>query len=89
VTSIGQKADYVRARMGNGGGRHHCHWPGCERSVDPSRWGCKDHWFKLPLALRRRIWATFRPGQEVTKTPSAEYLKVANEVQAWIRERGG
>jgi hypothetical protein len=50
-------------------------------------WGCKAHWFKLPAQLRNRIWATYVPGQEITKTPSAEYLTVAREVQDWIKDQ--
>lgn len=66
--------------------KHHCHYPGCPRDVPPAMWGCKEHWFMLPLRLRARIWATYSPGQEINKTPSAEYLAAANEVQAWIAE---
>ena len=66
--------------------RHTCHWPGCETAVPPAMWGCKAHWFKLPKALRDRIWATYRPGQEITKTPSAAYLDAARAGQAWIKE---
>ena len=62
---------------------HECHWPTCKESVDPSMWGCKKHWFKLPKRLRDRVWATYRAGQEVTKTPSAAYMKVVLEVQDW------
>jgi hypothetical protein len=47
-------------------------------------WGCKAHWFRLPATLRSRIWATYRPGQEVSKTPSAAYIEAAKEVQVWI-----
>ena len=65
---------------------HHCHWPGCPKQVPPAMWGCKTHWFKLPRALRQRIWATYVPGQEVTATPSAEYLAAATAVQQWIRD---
>ena len=50
-------------------------------------WGCKPHWFKLPAALRAKIWATYRPGQEISKTPSAAYIEVAKEVQAWIHRK--
>jgi hypothetical protein len=39
----------------------------------------------LPFGLRRKVWATYRPGQEESKTPSREYIAVAQEVQAWIR----
>jgi hypothetical protein len=66
-------------------GKHVCHWPGCDKHVPPAMWGCKAHWFTLPKTLRDRIWATYRRGQEVTKTPSPEYMKVALEVQEWIR----
>lgn len=76
------KADYVRAE---GQTRNHtCHWPGCTRQVPPAMWGCKPHWFALPKPLRDRIWRAYRPGQEKDMRPSAEYLAVAREVQAWI-----
>lgn len=64
---------------------HTCHWTGCTRQCPPAMWGCKEHWFKLPKALRDRIWAAYAPGQEVDMTPSAEYLQVADDVQQWIR----
>jgi hypothetical protein len=67
---------------------HHCHWPGCELEVPPKMWGCRKHWFKLPAHLRARIWATYVPGQEITKTPSPEYIEVAQEVQKWIKDNG-
>jgi hypothetical protein len=63
---------------------HHCHWPGCERVVPPRLWGCREHWYRLPSHLRRRIWQTYRPGQEITKDPSDEYIAAAKAVQNWI-----
>lgn len=66
---------------------HTCHWPGCGKPVPPAMWGCKAHWFRLPKNLRDRIWATYRPGQEITKTPSAAYLDAAKAVQKWIAEQ--
>lgn len=81
----GGKADYVRARVQAGhDGRHLCHWPGCGVAVAPAQWGCRRHWYALPKRLRTKIWRVFRPGQEVTKTPSADYVAVAREVQDWI-----
>lgn len=77
------KADYVREQSQTRD--HHCHWPGCAKQVPPAMWGCKTHWFQLPARLRARVWATYRPGQEKTMDPSAEYLSVADEVQKWIR----
>lgn len=53
--------------------------------VAPKLWGCKKHWFMLPAGLRAKIWAAYVPGQEITKTPSAAYIAVAQEVQQWIK----
>lgn len=64
---------------------HTCHWPGCKQQVPPARWGCRDHWYRLPKALRDRIWRSYRPGQEVDKRPSQDYLNAARAVQDWIR----
>lgn len=80
------KASYVLSEARKGAGNHHCHWPGCEKKVPPSMWGCKHHWGLLPLFLRNKIWAAYRPGQEISKTPSRDYVSVAQEVQAWIRD---
>lgn len=65
---------------------HTCHWPGCDKAVPPAMWGCKAHWFRLPKTLRDRIWATYRAGQEITKTPSTAYVEAAQAVQQWIKE---
>lgn len=63
---------------------HHCHWPGCTIEVAPKLWGCRKHWFTLPKHLRDKIWAIYRPGQEISKDPSNEYIDAAVEVQEWI-----
>lgn len=65
---------------------HTCHWPGCGVEVPPAMWGCKVHWFLLPARLRRRIWATYKPGQEITKQPSDAYLAAAKAVRDWIAQ---
>ena len=67
---------------------HPCYWPGCDTEVPPKMWGCRRHWFSLPKIIRNRIWQTYRPGQEVTKIPSAEYIEAAKEAQRWIRSQG-
>ena len=63
---------------------HTCHWPGCGKPVPPKLWGCKRHWYALPAKLRARIWATYVPYQEVTKTPSLAYIAATREVEACI-----
>lgn len=67
--------------------RHSCHWPGCPRFVPPAKWGCTKHWFALPKGLRDELFKHYVPGQEITKTPSSEYLEAAREVQRWIAEQ--
>lgn len=66
---------------------HHCHWPGCGKQVPPAKWGCYQHWMMLPKRFRDAIWSAYRVGQEVKRTPSRDYVKVAREVQDWIKER--
>ena len=80
------KYQYVAREAQNDPGNHHCHWPGCETIVPPAHWGCKRHWFLLPLDIRNRIWAAYRPGQEIQKNPSAAYLKAANDADEWIKQ---
>jgi hypothetical protein len=83
MTDKNPKVRYVKSQGQTR--KHHCHWPGCPKQVPPAMWGCYPHWMRLPKSLRDRIWATFRPGQEVSQTPSREYVEVAREVQAWIK----
>lgn len=68
--------------------KHTCHWVGCNKEVPPSMWGCKSHWFRLPRFIRDRIWATYRTGQEITKTPSKSYLVAASAARKWIELAG-
>lgn len=64
---------------------HACHWPGCDVEVAPRLWGCRKHWFALPAKIRALIWDAYVPGQEVSKTPSPRYVKVAAIAQSWIQ----
>ena len=68
---------------------HTCHWPGCKRVVPPAMWGCRQHWFSLPAAIRKDIWATYWPGQEVDKKPSAAYLEAARRAQEYVNSKIG
>lgn len=87
MTTVSQKSEYVKAQKQTRS--HHCHWTGCTEQVPPAMWGCKKHWYMLPVALRNQVWAAYQPGQEVDGTPSERYLEVAAKVQEWIRLRGG
>jgi hypothetical protein len=82
------KVEYVREQAAKTpkDNDHTCHWPGCNLKVPPAMWGCKIHWYRLPMNLRNKIWSTYRPGQEINKDPSRQYLEAANEVDEWIKE---
>ncbi len=83
--SIEQATQRVRAACeGSKLMAHHCHWPGCPIEVPPKLWGCKRHWFQIPVTLRHEIWRTYRPGQEIDKQPSTDYLAAAKAVREWI-----
>lgn len=84
MTAIGEKAAHVRAA---GQTRDHdCHWPGCGKQVPPAMWGCKAHWYRLPMAIRTRIFRAYRIGQENDGRPSRQYIEAANAAQDWIRD---
>lgn len=58
---------------------HTCHAEGCSTVVPPAMFMCRRHWRMVPRTLQGRIWDTYVPGQEITKTPSHEYIAVAFE----------
>jgi hypothetical protein len=80
------KVEYVLKESKKGSGTHHCHYPGCGKPCPPAKWGCYHCWMKLPKYLRDRLWRAYQPGQEKTKTPSLEYLKVAREIEEWCEK---
>jgi len=57
--------------------KHTCHAKGCEVLVAPRLLMCLKHWRKVPLELQRKVWAHYRPRQEIDKRPSAAYLDAA------------
>jgi hypothetical protein len=65
---------------------HLCHRPGCKTPVPPKLFACRDDWYFLPKRIRDRILAAYRPGQEITKDPSAQYLEAAREAIRYYRE---
>lgn len=69
--------------------RRRCAWPQCRVMVPSRLWGCRDHWFRLPLEIRRTIQQHYRPGQEDVGGASAEYLEALMSAARWIRDYGG
>lgn len=68
---------------------HRCHAAMCNKQVDPKMFMCREHWFKLPLTLRKLIWKTYRLGQEDDKNPSKEYCLAAMRCIAHLAGRDG
>jgi hypothetical protein len=83
--SVAEKVRYVKKQQQTR--NHLCHWPGCGKQVPPAMWSCLHHWLRLPKPLRDRIWAAYRPGQELDGRPSREYVQAAIEVQVWIKKQ--
>lgn len=55
--------------------RHHCHAHKCFRDIPPKLLMCRQHWKMVPRNIQTLVWKHYRPGQEVDKQPSHEYLK--------------
>lgn len=53
---------------------HRCHATGCNLKIPPRLLMCKAHWFMVPAPIRDWVWGTYKPGQEVKKNPSEEYM---------------
>ena len=60
---------------------HTCLWTGCARQVPVRLWACRQHWFKLPLPIRRRILKAYNP---VARVQSAEHAAATREALEWI-----
>lgn len=63
---------------------HTCHAYKCTTEVPERMFMCRKHWGKLAPRLRAKIWATYVPGQEISKTPSRQYLSAAHEAIQWL-----
>lgn len=66
---------------------HYCHAEGCRVVVNPKILMCRRHWFQVPAQLRRAVWREYRPGQEVDKRPSPEYLSVMRAAIEAVAEK--
>jgi hypothetical protein len=66
---------------------HTCHAFDCKEKIPPKMFMCRKHWFSLPSHLRSKIWASYRPGQEIDKNPSKQYIKAAKECIDFIAEK--
>lgn len=68
---------------------HTCHATACTSKVPPVMWGCRKHWFMVPLSIRNRILLTYRPGQCDDMNPSRPYLLAAKDAVIAVATREG
>lgn len=69
--------------------KHICHAQGCTVEIPPRLLMCWRHWMKVPIPLRDAVWREYVPGQEVTKTPTREYLQaMRNAINAVAAKEG-
>jgi hypothetical protein len=66
---------------------HRCSWPGCERVVPRSMWGCRAHWYALPRDIRVAIGRAYRHGLDTDSHPTRTYVDAYRTALAWIAER--
>lgn len=59
--------------------KHFCHATGCNMEVPPKLLMCLKHWRMVPREMRAAVWRHYRPGQEIDKKPSREYLVVMDK----------
>lgn len=64
--------------------QHYCHVKGCQKRVAPKFLMCAPHWRLVPQGLQRAVWRLYRPGQEITKDPTPEYLEAARAACAYV-----
>ena len=66
---------------------HKCHAQGCIVEVPPKMLMCRRHWFMVPKPLREEVWRTYRPGQEIDKSPTAEYMLAQGAAVSAVEQR--
>lgn len=67
--------------------RHVCHAEGCNVEVPPRMLMCLPHWRMVPRPLQDAVWATYIPGQEITKKPSILYMVAQRAAVAAVAEK--
>lgn len=68
---------------------HLCHAVDCNERIPPARLMCPRHWYLVPHPLRKQVWKTYRPGQEIDKNPSWAYLQAAHAAINFVARAEG
>lgn len=62
---------------------HHCHAYDCDKLVNPKLLMCLKHWQMVPRDIQALVWKHYRPGQEIDKHPTEEYMLV-QRAAVWL-----
>lgn len=68
---------------------HECHAKGCSVPTPPRMLMCLKHWRMAPRPLQAAVWRHYRPGQEIDKTPTSEYLRVMTDAIEAVAAKEG
>ena len=68
---------------------HTCHAFGCDRVIAPRFFMCPRHWAMVPPRHKAAVLRTYRPGQEIDKSPSPEYVAAATAARNAVRDLEG
>lgn len=64
--------------------KHECPVPGCKQQIPLAMWGCKAHWFKLPVGIRNRILAAYNGGEGRL---SPEWCAANDAALKWFKDQ--
>ena len=68
---------------------HTCHAAGCARVCPPRFLMCPFHWRMVPARTQSLVWQHYRPGQEIDKRPTLEYLAVQQTAVGEVAAKEG
>lgn len=57
----------------------HCFAIGCKVRVEPTKFGCREHWEMLPMPFQDEVWAAYR-GRNRVRT-----LELARDAMVMVR----
>jgi len=61
---------------------HNCAYPGCTKPVSSQLWGCKEHWFLVPVELRDKYLAcTRKRDRDRVARSIAVHLEITDGIQ--------
>jgi hypothetical protein len=61
-----------------------CRIDGCQNTHRRSLFSCRPHWSRLPGAMKREIWRTYRDGAGVFKM---DYIQACEDAEAFLEGR--